>query len=378
MNPLFLLLIIIFPFTAVASDWPTFQGGPLRKGSSDEPFAVPKKIGWVRDTRENLPLAYKPAEFSVPAVSGDEVYVGASQNLFYRLSSGDGSIIWSFKTNAAVESTAAIHEHSVFFGDNSGTFYALDRKTGMLLWSYETRGEILSSPLVVGGIAYITNTSMEVYAFDASTGKRLWNYKRPAVKGISIRGSSSPSYDGTRVYIGFSDGFVVALNPYDGTLIWERRLAEIRRQFKDVDASPVPDGDSLYLSFYDGSLYSLKAADGSVNWKFDDGGAGSLAVTSNAIYLPSSKGVVYSLDKKSGNPAWSHKLEKGVPSSVIAVDRYILFGVSTNGVKAIDMEKGEEVWRYAPGSGVYGGLTYSNGNLYFLSNGGFIYAIPCK
>lgn len=369
------LLPVAFVF---ASDWPNFQGGPLRKGVSDETFRIPSRVGWVLDAREGLPPAYKPVEFPVPVVADERLYIGTSLKTFYCLSARDGAVIWKFNAASSIESTAAVYGYYVYFGDNGGNLYALDRRSGNLLWRYETKGEILSSPLAVGGIVYATNSSMEVFALDALTGKRLWNYKRPTSRGISIRGSSSPSYDGTRVYVGFSDGFVVALNPYDGTMIWEMRLAEARRQFKDVDASPVPDGDSLYVSFYDGSLYSLKTADGSVNWKYDEGGAGSLAVTGKGIYIPSSRGAVYSIDKRTGKQVWAHKIEKGVPSSIISVDGYLIFGLSGNGVAAVDIDKGEEKWKYTPGSGIYGGLAYSGGNLFFLSNGGFIYSVPCR
>ncbi|MBF8251563.1 MAG: hypothetical protein HW382_1191 [Deltaproteobacteria bacterium] len=374
----FSFFIFHFAFPAYASDWPTFQGGPLRKGVSDEQFKTPDRVGWRVDIREELPPAYKPVEFSVPVVSGDEIYVGTSIKIFFRLSARDGSILWSFKTPEGIESTATIFEDSVYFGDNSGTLYALQRKDGSLIWKHESGGEILSSPLVVKGIVYLSNAVGEVFALDAYTGKKLWQYKRSGQKGYTIRGSSSPSHDGSNLYVGFSDGFVVALTPFDGALLWEKRLAEARSQFKDIDASPVPDGDSLYVSFYDGSLYSLKAVDGSINWKFDDGGAGTPAIGKDAIFLPSSRGSVYSLDKITGKQNWAHKLEKAIASSIIAVDGYLLFGLSDNGIKAIDAERGEEKWRYAPGSGVYNGLAYSNGNLYFMSNGGFIYSIPCK
>jgi len=349
----FSFFIFHFAFPAYASDWPTFQGGPLRKGVSDEQFKIPDRVGWRVDIREAFSPSYKPVEFSVPVVSGDEIYVGTSIKIFFRISARDGSILWSYKTPEVIESTATISEDSVYFGDNSGTLYALKRKDGTLSWKHESGGEILSSPLVVKGIVYLSNAVGEVFALDAYTGKKLWQYKRPGQKGYSIRGSSSPSHDGSNLYIGFSDGFVVALNPFDGALLWEKRLAEARSQFKDIDASPVPDGDSLYVSFYDGSLYSLKAVDGSIN-------------------------CLYSLDKITGKQNWAHKLEKAIASSIIAVDGYLLFGLSDNGVKAIDAEKGEEKWRYTPGSGVYNGLAYSNGNLYFMSNGGFIYSIPCK
>lgn len=378
MKLLLLLSLIILPFTAIAADWPTFQGGAGRNAVSDEAFRIPDRVKWIINLREDLTPAYKPVEFAVPVVSGEMVYLGASLKKFYCLSAKDGSVIWEFKTTAAVESTATIWEDSVYFGDNSGSLYALSKKDGTLLWKYEPGSEILSSPLAVKGILYVTNTLGDVYALDGFTGKKLWQYRRAVPKGFSIRGSSSPSYDGLNVYVGFSDGYVAALQPFDGTLVWEKRLAEPKKQFKDIDASPVPDGDSLYVPFYDGSLYSLSSKDGSINWKFDEGGSGSPAVTKDAIILPSSGGAVYSLNKTTGKQNWAHKLDKAVPSSLIVVGGYVIFGLSNDGVEALSVEKGDEKWKDTPGSGVYGGLAYANGHLYFLSNGGFVYAVPCK
>lgn len=378
MNYFLFLLLILVPFTVVASDWPTFQEGAFRKGVSGEQFTVPDRVGWRVDIREELLPAYKPVEFSIPVVSGDDVYVGTSIKTFYRLSAKYGSIIWTFEAMEGIESTATISKDYVYFGDNSGTLYALQRKDGSLIWKHESSGEIVSSPLVLNGIVYVSNVIGDVFALDASTGKKLWQYRRPGQKGYSIRGCSSPSHDGTNLYVGFADGSVVALNPFDGSVIWEKKLADAMKQLKDIDATPVPDGDTLYVSFYDGSLFSLKSNDGTTNWKFDDGGAGTPAITKDAIFLPSSKGFVYSIDKSTGKQNWVHKLNKGIPSSIIEVGGYLIFGLSDNGVKVIDAEKGEVKWIFTPGSGVYNGLSFSNGNMYFMSNGGFIYSIPCK
>ena len=41
----FSFFIFHFAFPAYAYDWPTFQGGPLRKGVSDEQFKIPDRVG---------------------------------------------------------------------------------------------------------------------------------------------------------------------------------------------------------------------------------------------------------------------------------------------------------------------------------------------
>src|SRR5690349_4285788 len=47
---------------------------------------------------------------------------------------GDIALLWSFKTQGPVKSSAAIVDGRVFIGSDDGHLYALDLKTGAKVW----------------------------------------------------------------------------------------------------------------------------------------------------------------------------------------------------------------------------------------------------
>src|SRR6266567_3865896 len=52
----------------------------------------------------------------------------------------------------------------------------LDKKLA-LLWSFKTQGPIKSSAAVVGGRVYIGSGDQSVYALELATGKKIWTFK---------------------------------------------------------------------------------------------------------------------------------------------------------------------------------------------------------
>src|SRR5438876_967330 len=56
------------------------------------------------------------------------------------------ALLWSFKTQGPVKSSAAIAEGRVSIGSDDGHLYALDLKTGAKLWDYKTDAAVESSP----------------------------------------------------------------------------------------------------------------------------------------------------------------------------------------------------------------------------------------
>src|SRR6267378_3132784 len=99
-----LIAVCFFPAwlivaTAHASDWPMFRGDPALQGSA--PGSLPEK----------------------PA------------------------LLWTFKTQGHVKSSAAIVNGRVFIGSNDRNLYALEFATGKKLWAFTNSGAIESSPL---------------------------------------------------------------------------------------------------------------------------------------------------------------------------------------------------------------------------------------
>src|SRR3954454_7347538 len=58
------------------------------------------------------------------------------------------ALLWSFKTEGPVKSSAAIEGGRAVVGSDDGNVYALDLANGKKVWSFKTAGPVESSPLV--------------------------------------------------------------------------------------------------------------------------------------------------------------------------------------------------------------------------------------
>src|SRR6478609_8603336 len=86
-------------------------------------------------------------------------------------------LLWSFKTEGPVKSSAAIADGRVYVGSDDGNVYALELGSGKKVWAFKTQGPVESSPLVLRGKVYFGSTDANVYAVDAKSGKQVWKYE---------------------------------------------------------------------------------------------------------------------------------------------------------------------------------------------------------
>ncbi len=94
------------------------------------------------------------------------------------LQASNGSLLWQQQlgiTTGASHPTAPVAAHgTIFVGADDGYLYALRTGDGTLLWSYKTKATLLSSPMVGQGVLYVGGDDGCVYALHADDGMLLW------------------------------------------------------------------------------------------------------------------------------------------------------------------------------------------------------------
>src|ERR1051325_3014240 len=133
-----------------------------------------------------------------PMFRGGPALLGvASGNLQKEL-----ALLWSFKTQGPVKSSAAVVGGRVFIGSDDQNLYALELASGKKIWSFKTEGPVESSPLVLDGKVYFGSSDAWLYALEAASGKLLLKYQT----GDRILGSpnwvKSPKGDSTWILVG--------------------------------------------------------------------------------------------------------------------------------------------------------------------------------
>ena len=229
------------------------------------------------------------------------------------------ALLWSFKTQAPIKSSAAIVGNRVFIGSNDRHLYALDFRTGKQLWAFTNSDAIESSPLVLGGIVFVGANDANLYALDASNGKQLWKFET----GDKILGA--PNW------------FISSLAPSDG----ER--AGVRAGVRGTSIT------NILIGSYDFKLYCLDAATGRSNWMYETGNYinGSPAVGDGVATFGGCDGVLYSVTLTNGSLAFSNEIGAPIAASVALAGGRAHFGHYENKFLCVDLKAGSNAWTFS-------------------------------
>jgi eukaryotic-like serine/threonine-protein kinase len=72
--------------------------------------------------------------------------------------------VWSYKTEDAIDSYAAVANGVVYIGSKDDYVYALNAHTGEKIWTYKTGADVESFTSVANGVVYIGSNDYYIYA----------------------------------------------------------------------------------------------------------------------------------------------------------------------------------------------------------------------
>ena len=102
--------------------------------------------------------------YSSAAITGNRIVVGGRDKMVHGLNSA-GKAVWTFATNARVESSPAIAGGRLFVGSNDGRFYVLNLHTGTKLWEFNAGAPLSASPAIGRGRIVIGSQDGRLYCF---------------------------------------------------------------------------------------------------------------------------------------------------------------------------------------------------------------------
>jgi len=99
-----------------------------------------------------------------PAFAYNTVYIPTS-NSVYAFDAENGTVKWSRPLDGEYSvSSPAVADGKVYFGLDNGYVYALDAFTGDIVWSYKTEGAVQSSPAISDGLLFVGSNDGNLYA----------------------------------------------------------------------------------------------------------------------------------------------------------------------------------------------------------------------
>jgi outer membrane protein assembly factor BamB len=146
--------------------------------------------------------------------------------------------------------------------------------------------------------------------------------------------------------------------------------------------APIVSGDVVYAAV--GSrMYALDRSTGNQLWRFPSGEplqanftTGAL-LSGNTLIAAADDKAVYGVDVKTGEMKWQYIAPAGIYTKPVLAQNYVVFGLSSNNIIALDAQTGNPIWSeaYTPGSTVYDSLASWQGIVYFLSSDGQLTAL---
>lgn len=171
--------------------------------------------------------------FSVPAVDGGNVLVGATDAKMYAFSTS-GTFLWSYATGASTLLSSPVASGGVvYFGASNGVFYALNETGPTLQFSYQVpNATIYGSPALWGSNVYCaaslapaaTPTAGVVYGWNTSSGAVVSGFPVSVAAGNATpadnAADSSVAAANNVVYVRGANNLVQAFDASNGALLW--------------------------------------------------------------------------------------------------------------------------------------------------------------
>jgi alcohol dehydrogenase (cytochrome c) len=135
---------------------------------------------------------------------------------------------------------------------------------------------IEGTPLVTGGAIFMTGPAPNVWALDAKTGDVIWAYERPMPADLPLccgRNNRGLAVQGSTLFFGSLDGYLVALDANNGMVIWQTLVASPSDGYS-ITGAPLVVDHSVVVGVAGGEfgirgfLAAYDVSTGQRQWKF--------------------------------------------------------------------------------------------------------------
>jgi eukaryotic-like serine/threonine-protein kinase len=157
----------------------------------------------VSDGRQLFRVASGAYTGASPALAGQMAYYGTFNNEVLAVNLRTRHVSWRYrnrKRQFPYYSSAAVAEGRVVVGGRDKMVHCVDAATGKELWTFMTNARVESSPALADGRAFVGSNDGRLYVFDYKTGAKVWEFNAGAPL------SASPAIAAGRVVIGSEDG----------------------------------------------------------------------------------------------------------------------------------------------------------------------------
>jgi len=243
-----------------------------------------------------------------PTVDESHIYVSDARGLVQSLALEDGDVSWEIRLDTELTAGVAVGQRFAYVASANGDVIALDKTNGDEVWRTFVKSEVVSLPVEDKDQLALQTVDGHLHLLDVNDGVIKWSYDSN-FPSLSIRGTSSPLFNGDQVIAGFANGKVTAVSRLDGSVVWQERIgipagrSELER-LVDIDGQLLKQDDLLYVIGYQGHLAAIDLRSGKMVWKQEASSYhGPIAGLGN-LYMVNDQDHIVALDDRSATEVW--------------------------------------------------------------------------
>ena len=381
----------IFIVQYTYSDWTSFRGNPQLTGVANSQLPEKLELLWTFKAEDMIE--------STAAIVDNVVYLGALDGVLYAIDAQSGKSMWTYNTESSIKSSPSYQNGVIYFGDGDGIFHAVDIATRKKKWQFKAEGEIISSANFLDDNVLFGSYDGFLYCLNINNGDLIWKYETEGYVHGTPAVWSQPD-DGTNseqnyVIVTGCDSYLRVINIKDGTQTQQVNLGAY------VGASPAISnltnlnggadtpsavGNNSWRAFcgtYGNEVLGIDLTSGEIVWQYENPDRqlpffSSAAITKNIVVIGGRDKVVHALSPETGEQIWAFTAKSRIESSPVIVGNRVFFGTTRGVFIGLDIANGEKVWEFEAASSIVASPSVADGKIYIGTEDGILYCFGEK
>jgi len=373
--------IAILLITAGCKSTHLQQGKDDNKLPTDHQENVMIKTDWIAHVTQGDKGKYY---FYRPAVDHHTLFITDYRGNIFAYDRLKNKNIWKDTLKSAIISSPVYGDNKVYFATANHLLFALNAENGRVIWHAQLPAEVIDTPSYGPNLLVVKTINGELLGFEPDNGYQKWSYQETIPRFV-LRQNSPPKIEYPYVFSGFANGKIVALAADSGKLVWERTIAqpvgfsELMRMV-DITGELHVEDDTLFVSSYHGNVAALDARNGEVKWLRELSSKSGLAVNKSHVIVTDSDGMIWALDRSSGDVVWrQNELKNHMLSAPVILGDLIIIADKVGKIYVIADTDGHFIARKSLNvSGIISAPVVYDNKIYVVSIDGHVISLTTQ
>lgn len=287
------------------------------------------KEAWSLETHKPL--------YSTPLVCRNKIITAGTDGIVYGLDARSGKADWTFDAGEYIVSSPVTDGENVFIAGSGGKCYWLRGNDGKELWrNYRISGFVETKPLIYKNVIYFGTWNNHFYGLDKQSGKIIWDWHVPGKNRNLSPAACVPVAADDMIFVVAPDRVMTCLSSVNGEIIWRTNLggSSVRESMGISE-----DSTLVYAKTMDGQIIGVPAvsAEGTIKWRSEantgyDISPAVITEYHGFVFIPTDKGFVYAVDRKSSRTIWIHRISSCLVCQILPVSDHEAICITMDGV----------------------------------------------